>query len=326
MPLITSPDKPGRSKITAQIKTKAFEHGFHLVGIAPATRFPEADHFRSWLANGYAANMSYLTRNVDKREDCRILFPPAKSVVVCGMSYHSSFAAKPAPEDPTRGVIARYAWGDDYHLVVKNALYALLGDIRTLSATPIEAKVCVDTVPLLERLSGYHAGLGWIGKNTCLIDERYGSWFFLGEILLNLELDYDAPVTDRCGACTRCLDACPTGALVAPRQIDARRCLSYLTIEHAGEIPVEFHAALNNRVFGCDRCQEVCPWNQQAQTPGKSEFLPREQAYFPELNRLLRLTPEQFQTIFYQSPILRAKLHRLQRNARITFENENSRP
>lgn len=303
------------------IKEKALELGFHLAGIAPAARFPEAEHYGQWLAKGYAGEMSYLARHIEKRLDCRALFPPARSVIVCGLSYHSPIAAAAFPHAAERGWISRYAWGDDYHTVVKRKLFALLKFLTHETSGHIEAKVCVDTVPILERLHGCYAGLGWIGKNGSLINPRYGSWFFLGELLLNVELDYDIPQADRCGECSRCLEACPTGAIVAPRTLDARRCLSYLSIEYNGPIPPQLHSAFGSTVFGCDRCQEICPWNQQAEAPGQPEFLPREGLYHPDLRWLLSLSAEDFQKVFADSPIQRARFQGLRRNARIAIEN-----
>lgn len=303
------------------IKTHALTLGFHLAGIAPAVRFPEADTYRQWLAKGYAGEMNYLSRHLEKRLDCRVLFPPARSVIVCGLSYHSSISAAAPVASPERGWISRYAWGDDYHTVVKHKLLALLEFIRHETHTDLEAKVCVDTVPLLERLHGYYAGLGWIGKNGALINQRYGSWFFLGEILLNLELEYDVPAAERCGNCTRCLNACPIGALVASRTLDARRCLSYLSIEFKGEIPEEFRSAFGKTVFGCDRCQEVCPWNQCAEAPGLPEFLPREGLYQPDLRWLSALSAEDFRQTFNNSPIARATFQGIRRNAAIALCN-----
>lgn len=303
------------------IKHHALRLGFHLVGIAPTIRFPEAEIYRAWLAKGYAGEMSYLARNVEKRIDCRILFPPARSVIVCGLSHHSSISATAPVASPERGWISRYAWGDDYHRVVKHKLLALLEFIRHEAHTDLEAKVCVDTVPLLERLYGYYAGLGWIGKNGSLINQRYGSWFFLGEILLNLDLEYDVPAAERCGNCRLCLNACPTGALIAPRTLDARRCLSYLSIEFKGEIPEEFHSAFGKTVFGCDRCQEVCPWNHSAEAPGQPEFLPRDGLYQPDLRWLSSLSADDFQKTFNNSPIMRTGLQGILRNTAIALRN-----
>ena len=309
----------------ARIKQKALELGFHLAGIAPATRFPEADNYHRWLAEGYAGDMNYLKRNVEKRGDCRILFPPARSVIVCGMSYHSPITSSLQSEQSVlSGQISRYARGDDYHDIVKNALYALLEWIQRESSVPIEAKVCVDTIPILERLYGRYAGLGWIGKHGGLINPQYGSWFFLGEILINLDLEYDSPIPDRCGSCTKCLDICPTGALVAPRILDARRCISYLTIEFRGIIPEEFRPLIGNSVFGCDRCQEVCPWNKNAKFPEYSAFLPREQLVCPEFTWLCSLTPQDFSRIFKHNPIKRTKLQGVLRNTVIAIGNSKN--
>lgn len=302
------------------IKEKAAELGFHLIGIAPAVRFPEADLFRQWIAKGFAAEMAYMARHVKKREDPQVLFPQARSVIVGGMSYHSS-SSSALSANPLYGKISRYAWGEDYHIILKNALYALLNWIQTHSSTPVEAKVCVDTAPVLERLYGHYAGLGWIGKNTCLINQRYGSWYFLGEILINLDLKYDVPAADRCGTCTRCLDACPTGALVAPRLLDARKCLSYLTIEYQGSISESLRPMFENTVFGCDRCQEVCPWNQQAEAAGHSALLSSKELFPPPLKWLLTLSPETFGQIFKKSPIKRAKWQGVLRNTIIAIGN-----
>lgn len=304
----------------AWIKARALELGGHLVGIAPAARLPEAEAYRQWLARGFAGDMTYLSRHVEQRADCRVLFPPARTVVVCGLSYHSPAAAR-APDDPTAPYIARYARGDDYHTILKDTLYKLLALIRDASPTPVQAKVCVDTVPILERLYGYYAGLGWIGKHGGLINERYGSWFFLGELLLDLELEPDAPVADRCGACTRCLDVCPTGALIAPRILDARRCISYLTIELKGAIPPELRPALGSAVFGCDRCQQVCPWNHHAAAPALPAFRPRVAFQQPDLRWLLSLTPAAFNRAFKNNPVKRTKLCGLLRNAAIVAGN-----
>ena len=295
--------------------------GFHLVGIAPAVRLPEADMYRQWLEKGFAGEMSYMTRHKEKRQDCRILFPPARSVIVCGLSYHSSITTSLQDLPSSKGWISRYAWGDDYHIVVKQKLFALVEFIQQETNIPIEAKVCVDTVPLLERLYGRYAGLGWIGKHGGLINQQYGSWFFLGEILLNLDLEYDSPIPDRCGTCTRCLDACPTGALVLPRILDARKCISYLTIEYRNSVPEKFRPFIGNCIFGCDRCQEVCPWNQKAEAPEYPEFLPRKNLYQPDLTWLLMITQKLFSHLFRHSPIKRSKLAGVLRNTVIVIGN-----
>jgi epoxyqueuosine reductase len=303
------------------LKEKALELGFHLIGVTPAVRLSEAEYYRQWLAQGFVGEMDYMARNVEKREDPGRLFPSGRSIIVCGLSYHSSLLSKREHNAPVQGHISRYARGDDYHLILKNKLYALLEFIRKESTLPVEAKVCVDTVPLLEKLYGMSAGLGWIGKHGCVINQHYGSWIFLGEILVNLEFEYDSPVLDRCGKCTRCLEACPTGALIAPRILDARRCISYLTIELKTRIPEAFRGAIGNRVFGCDRCQEVCPWNQKAKVPQHPSFVPRKDLDAPDLNWLCSLSPETFSKTFPRSVILRIKLHGLLRNTIVAIGN-----
>jgi len=305
----------------AWIKTIAQEIGFHLVGIAPAERPPEAAFLREWLRNGFAGNMTYLMRNVEKREHPRLLFPPAQSIIVCGLSYNSRSDDTEHIPPQSVGQISRYARGADYHQVLKEKLFALLHVMQADYPQPIAAKVCVDTAPLLERACANAAGLGWIGKHGGVINPRYGSWVVLGEILVDLECEYDNPVADGCGACRRCLDACPTGALVAPYTLDARKCLSYLTIEHRDAIPETLRPALGNCVFGCDRCQEVCPYNQQADAPGISEFLPRAPLERPPLEWLATLSERDFQHMFADSPILRAGWRGLLRNTAVAIGN-----
>ena len=305
---------------SAWIKAKAKEIGWHLVGIAPAARQPEAAVLREWLARGCAGDMAYLARNVEKREDPRLLFPLARSIIVCGLSYHSRAASPENLAEPV-GRVARYARGADYHRVLKDKLFLLLRLIQEEMSFPLAAKVCVDTAPILERLCGQHAGLGWIGKHGGLINPTYGSWFFLGEILLNVELEADEPLSNQCGTCARCLDACPTGALVAPHVLDARQCLSYLTIEYRGVLPESARAALNNRVFGCDACQDACPYNQAAAAPGLPEFLPREPLQQAELSRLAALSDADFRRLFHDSPIWRATRPGFLRNVMVAIGN-----
>ncbi|GAK50805.1 hypothetical protein U14_02046 [Candidatus Moduliflexus flocculans] len=309
----------------AWIKTTAQELGFHLVGIASAERPPEADFLQEWLRKGFAGEMTYLSRNVEKREHPRLLFPPARSIIVCGLSYHSRTDETERISPQPIGQISRYARGADYHHVLKEKLFALLHLMQADTPRPIVAKVCVDTAPLLERACAKSAGLGWIGKHGGVINPRYGSWCFLGEILVDFECEYDTPMKDGCGACTRCLDACPTGALIAPYTLDARKCLSYLTIEHRGVIPETLRPALGNCVFGCDRCQEVCPYNQQADAPGLAEFLPRESLKHLSLEWLATLSEHDFPHIFADSPILRTGWRGLLRNTAVAIGNSHDR-
>ncbi len=317
--------------LAEQIAQKSRQLGFDLIGIAPAVRPKEAAFYRQWLEKGFAGEMAYMSRHIEKREDCRLLFPPARSIIVCGMSYHPGKAISPhvpvfitgKDEKPGRatGYIAAYARGDDYHDYLKSRLFSLLDFIRQESDLPVNAKVCVDTAPLLERLHAYYAGLGWIGKHGGLIHPRYGSWFFLGEILVDLDLPYNSPQADRCGECRRCLDACPSGALLGPRLLDARRCLSYLTIEYHGTIPNALRPALGNAVFGCDRCQSVCPWNRAA-SPGRADaFLPRKGLLAPGLDQLAAISQEDFSRLFRNSPLKRTQLQGLLRNTAVAIGN-----
>lgn len=235
-----------------EIKTKAQSLGFDLCGVAPATALPELAHLRKWLDQGYAGDMLYLHKSADTRADIRNFLPAARSVIVTGTMYYTGDGSES---------IARYAWGDDYHLVLADRLERLVEWLRTQHQEAFEARIFVDKHHVQERVFARHAGLGWVGKNTCIINPEIGSWIFLAGVATSLDLSIDAPFPDMCGDCTLCIDSCPTGALVEDRQLDATRCISYLTIEHDGPIPEERRATLNAHVYGCDICQEVCPWN-----------------------------------------------------------------
>jgi epoxyqueuosine reductase len=300
-----------------QIKSKALALGFDLAGIVPAEPAASSAFFERWLAEGRHGEMGYLSRNVERRADPRHLLPGAKSIIVVACNYH---ADEPSP-GLRQGRIARYALGDDYHDVIGGKLAALIEAIRAL-VPGAQAKACVDTAPVLERELAQRAGLGWIGKNTMLLNRRFGQWLFLGEILLDVALRPDAPeIRDRCGRCTRCIAACPTHAIVAPRELDARRCISYLTIELKGPIPLELRPFIGNRIFGCDDCLEVCPWNRFAQQAREAGFSPRVDLTMPELLDLLELDEEEFQRRFARSPILRAKRRGLLRNVCVALGN-----
>jgi epoxyqueuosine reductase len=309
----------------AMIEAQAYALGFDLVGITMLGPVATAPAFDAWVAAGRAGEMHYLPRGAEKRRDTRLPYDGATSAIVVGMSYGG---AEPA------GPVARYARGDDYHdLMVEklNALHAWLGE--QLGA-PVRGKAYVDTGPILERDLARRAGLGWFGKNTNLINPRIGSFFFLGALLVELELPSSEPFeADRCGSCTRCLDACPTDALVAPRELDATRCISYLTIELKGAIPEELRGALGDLLYGCDICQEVCPWNEKFATAlaAGSPFAPREALGGAALKdartlarELLAMTQEEFATAFRGSPMKRAKLRGLKRNAAVALGNAGS--
>jgi len=310
-----------RQALAAAIKARARALGFDLVGITGAEPSAFAEEYRDWALRGYAGEMDYLTRNLHRRLDPRELLPDARSIIVVGMNYYTDAEegpGTPAAPDPERAVFARYARGDDYHDVMTERLRELLDFLKAEAGEGAEGRVYVDAGPILEREVAQRAGLGWFGKNTMLINTRRGSYFFLGEIVTNVALPVDEPARGGCGTCTRCLDACPTGAIVAPFQLDARRCLSYLTIELKGAIPAEFRPALSesgNRIFGCDICQEVCPFNLRRSVPTEEPaFQPREATKAPLLVDMLKMTQEQFRQQFKGSPVKRAKWRGLLRN------------
>ncbi|GIW46574.1 MAG: epoxyqueuosine reductase [Deltaproteobacteria bacterium] len=311
--------------LTRSIKEKALEIGFDLVGISPVGPFPESLFFKEWLSEGFNGEMKYMERNSDRREDVRRVFPEARSVISCGLNYNTEYPYSINKVDKQRGWISRYAWGDDYHEVIKDRLSKLLGFIREVSPVEVKALIYVDTGPVLERVYGRYGGIGWIGKNTCLINQKIGSWIFIGEIITNLELNYDSPVPDRCGTCRRCIDACPTGALVKPYVLDSRLCISYLTIELKGKIPVELREKVGNNVFGCDICQDVCPWNRRAKSSRETSFLPRESLFNPELSSLSELTEEDFKKVFRKSPVKRAKRRGFIRNVLVAMGNSGNK-
>jgi epoxyqueuosine reductase len=302
-----------------QIKAQAAALGFDLVGITSAASLAHGGRLHAWVAQGFAGDMGYMSRDVDKRVDPSRVLPGARSIIVLGMNYYT------LPDIPAtsqgRGWISRYAWGQDYHTVLGDKLNALVAFIRNLEGADLQARWYVDTGPILERELAWRAGLGWPGKNTNLINRRRGSWLFLGAILLDRELVYDEPATAHCGTCTRCLVACPTGALVAPGVLDARRCIAYLTIELRGLIPRELRPLMGTHIFGCDICQAVCPWNRQPPMASEAAFLPRAGFAAPELIPLLQLTEDEFRTRFRDTPITRAKRRGFLRNVAVALGN-----
>jgi epoxyqueuosine reductase len=297
----------------------ALESGFDLAGVAAADAPPELAFFSEWVARGHAGEMAYLTSQRERRADLRAAFPWARSVVSVGLQYDT-----PAPYSIAaasgRGWIARYAWGDDYHDVMKTRLEALRARLVS-EVGPMESRVYVDTGPVVERAYAAAAGLGAWGKNTCLLHPEHGSWFFLGEVITDLEMEPDTPRPDMCGSCTACLDACPTGALVAPYVLDARLCISYLTIELKGSIPEGHRADMGRHVFGCDICQDVCPWNRKRREEGEVAFAPREGLMAPDLDALAALDDDAFREAFRRSPVKRAKRRGLLRNVAIALGN-----
>ncbi len=305
-----------------QLRRLAGECGFELAGATPALPAADAARYHAWTARGFAGEMRYLTgRRAGVRDDPRNLLPSARSIVCAGKLYNGPQPYSTAFSAPELAWISRYAWGDDYHDLLRDGLMRLAARLAEVRG-PFESKICVDTAPLLERSYARLAGLGWIGRNTCLIHEGAGSWFFLGELLVSFEVEPGAPPPDRCGTCTRCIDACPTAAIVphAGRwAIDSRRCISYFTIELRGPVPEEHHAALGRHVFGCDICQDVCPWNRRAPVADEPAFAPAH--FAPPLARLAAITEDEFRTLFRGSPVRRARYAGFLRNVALAMGN-----
>lgn len=307
------------------IKEVARQLGFPLAGITTPEPPAHFDVYQRWLEAGNHEQMTYLAdeRALERRADPRRILPECRSILVLGIPYHNPALAQPEPGATNYGRIAAYAWGDDYHLVLPPRLEAIVRFIEEQVGHPVPNRWYTDTGPLLERDLAQRAGLGWIGKNTCLISPRNGSYFLLAEILLGLDLSPDPPFTsDQCGSCTRCVEACPTHCIQPSRTLDARRCISYLTIENKAEIPLELRPLIGNWVFGCDICQVVCPWNIRfAHQHGDPAFAPREGIPLPILAQELALTPEQFNLKFKNSPLKRAKRRGYLRNIAIAAGN-----
>lgn len=304
--------------LTQKIKQRAKELGFQKIGVAKVEELTEEAHrLDEWLSRGYHGTMDWMSRNKERRINPQNIFPDAKSIVVVAMNYYTDVQHS---NDPDVGKISRYAWGDDYHDVVKERLELLLDYIRELEPTA-NGKVYVDTGPIMEKVWAQRAGIGWIGKHTNLITQDIGSWVFLGEIVLNLELGYDAPATDHCGSCTLCIEACPTDAIVEPYVLDSNKCISYLTIEYRESFSNVQASYVENWIYGCDVCQDVCPWNEKFSTPTLiKEFYPRSFNIAPKLSEVVSMTEEQFKERYRGSPMKRAKHSGLVRNAKAVLE------
>ena len=310
-----------------QIKFIAADAGFDLCGVAPVQDFPELARFPEWIAEGHAGEMKYLESRDDsgqlRRASLNLVFPWARSVVVCAVNYNTAHPYSTEVHDPARGWISRYAWSrEDYHDSVLRRLREVEAKLKELCHPgQIETRSYVDTGPIVERVYAKYAGIGWLGKNTCLINQKIGSWLFLGVIITSLELTSDLPAPDRCGTCTRCIDACPTKAFIGPHQLDSNKCIAYLTIEKRGAIPEDLRSGIGHQVFGCDICQDVCPWNRKAPATNKPEFQPREGFVNPALTWLAEISEEEFREVFRGSPVKRAKRDGMRRNALIAIGN-----
>jgi len=304
------------------VRALARECGFELAGVARAAPAEDIARYRQWVEAGNAAEMRYLTdHRAPIREDPRHLLPSARSIVCVGKLYQTPWPHSTEFHDEDRAWISRYAWGDDYHDVLRRGMEQLAARMALL-AGPFEWKICVDTAPLLERSYARLAGLGWIGKNTCLINQQGGSWFFLGELLVSLDLPPDAPPPDRCGTCRRCIDACPTVALVPHSTgftLDSRLCISYFTIEQRGAVAEEMRAGIGAHLFGCDICQDVCPWNRRAPMTGDAAFAPRH--FAPSLAEMAALTEGEFRAMYRGTPVTRARYAGFLRNVAIAMGN-----
>jgi epoxyqueuosine reductase len=310
------------------VKRAARAAGFDLCGIAPAADARELEYFPVWIAAGCAGEMKYLESRDEngklKRASLASVAPWARSVVVCAINYNTEHPYSTQFQDPARGWISRYAWSrEDYHDSVMRRLRQVEQAVWGGHSCPpgLTTRCYVDTGPIVERVLAKYAGIGWIGKNTCIINQQKGSWLFLGVILTSVEIAPDVPAFDRCGTCTRCIDACPTEAILAPYKFDSNRCISYLTIEKRGAIPEEPRSGMGRHVFGCDICQDVCPWNRKAPVTSAPEFAPRPGLVNPALDWLAEMSAEEFRETFRGSPIRRTKRSGLLRSAAIAMGN-----
>jgi epoxyqueuosine reductase len=307
------------------VKRAAVEAGFDLSGVASAMGARELEYFPQWIAAGHAGEMKYMEARDEqgelKRASLARVAPWARTVIVCAINYNVNQPYSTEVKNPSRGWISRYAWGrEDYHEAVLRRLQQVEASLQE-AAEGVQTRSYVDTGPIVERVFAKYAGVGWIGKNTCVINQQKGSWIFLGVILASVELEPDVPAPDRCGTCTRCIEACPTDALLSPYVLDSKRCISYLTIEKRGSISEELRVGMGQQVFGCDICQDVCPWNRKAPYSAMPEFAPREELVNPALDWLAEMSAEEFRVNFRGSPIRRAKHAGMRRNAAIAMGN-----
>ena len=310
---------PDKATLSRSLKARARELGFEACGLAKAERLEEeSSRLEQWLLEGRHASMAWMERHFEKRVDPRQLVEGARSVVSV---LHNYYQPVNPPDRPGVGRVSRYAWGDDYHQVMKEKLAALFGWLDE-EVGGVHGRVFVDSAPVLDKAWAQRSGLGWIGKHTNLINRSMGSWFFIGELIVDVEFEYDAPVEDLCGSCTRCIDACPTDAIYRPYAVDATRCISYWTIEHRGDdVPEDLRAQFGSWIFGCDVCQDVCPWNKFRKPSREERYAPREGMTDTDLSEWEEISPEAFRQRFRKSPVARSKFEGFQRNVRIAREN-----
>ena len=316
----------GAAEINAQeVRELALECGFELAGVTPALPVADMECYREWVACGFAGEMRYLAdRRAEVRSDPRYLLPSARSMVCVGKLYNTPWPYSTRFRESELAWISRYAWGEDYHDLLRNGLQRLRRRLQERTGVEFDSRICVDTAPLLERTYARRAGLGWIGKNTCLIHQQGGSWFFLGELLVSLDIsDAGSPPPDRCGTCRRCIDACPTAAIVPAAEgrwtVDSRLCISYFTIELRGAVPEEQRSAIGPHVFGCDICQDVCPWNRRAPATNEPGLMPRH--FAPDLEKLADLNEDEFRAAFRGTPVTRARYTGFLRNVAVAMGN-----
>lgn len=301
-------------KITNEIIIKkAKKQGFDLIGFAPAEELTdEIKKLKKWLKENFNAGMVYMEKNIEKRKNVRRLLPSAKSVISLGLNYYTPVKFS---NDRNKGKISRYAWGKDYHLIIWEKLEELVDEIKKID-NKFEAKTYVDTGPVMDKAWAVKSGIGWLGKHTNVINKEYGSWFFIANLITNFEFKYSLPIEDFCGSCRACIDACPTDAIIDEYVIDANKCISYLTIENKNNIPEEYKGKFNNWIFGCDICQDVCPWNNKfSKITNTVEFFPNNNSKELDLDEVESISKEEFNKRFKESPVKRAKLTGLKRNA-----------
>ncbi|MFA6468836.1 MAG: tRNA epoxyqueuosine(34) reductase QueG [Bacteroidota bacterium] len=304
--------------LTEKIKAKALDLGLHKIGIARAEALiNEGARLKDWLDNGHHASMRWMENNVGRRTDPRQIVPDAQSVISVAVNYYTPYQHS---SEKDRAKISRYAWGDDYHIHVTKRIQMLFECIKQW-VPESESRYYVDTGPAMEKVWAARAGIGWQGKHTNLITKEYGSWVFLGEIITTLKLEYDQPMEDFCGTCTACIDACPTDAIHQPYAVDSNKCISYLTIEHRGEIAETLGKEFNRWIYGCDICQDVCPWNRFQQPTENKEYEPRAWNLSPSLEELRNISQEEFSRRYKNSPVKRTKREGIIRNATLVTKN-----